>query len=403
MSAENNPNDAEGRPHANPRQGAVPDAPAPALNPEASAQPQTAGAQPQPAGAQPDDAQPGAATTAASTDSARTKVPTPSWVVPVQPQPESARPEADQPRPTSAQPGDGHSGAQVPANPAQPGMPVDARHVQPQPAQSQPVPAPSAQPQLAQSQPVQPQPAQPQYGQIRQPEYGQMASQYPGWDPYVFGRPEPKEGEDAGDVGSGAASNAASQTSAPAQARPGVVQRPPLSQQQLGFNPYPYGAPEQPGDGGNADGARGQIPEGPRMGAPGQGGAFGQGGANDSRFVMQPVDLDDPNQNPLYGRWDTMAIVAMVCAWMFPPVGLVLALFSMRRTRVFHMRGRALAIAALVIAIINTIVDVIVSIYGIGWYVNWVYQLTGVDMSQMLNSMGLDAGSVGGSDGSVSA
>lgn len=391
MSAENNPNDAEGRPHANPRQDAVPDAPAPALNPEASAQPQAAGAQP-------DDAQPGTATTAAPTDSAQTKVPTPSWVVPAHPQPESARPEADQPQPAFTQPGDGHSGAPVPANLAQPGMPVDARPVQPQPAQSQPLSASSAQPQYGQ-----PQPAQPQYGQIRQPEYGQMASQYPGWDPYVFGRPEPKEGEDAGDANPGAASNAASQTPAPAQARPGVVQRPPLSQQQLGFNPYPYGAPEQPGDGGNADGARGQVPEGPRMGVPGQGGAFGQGGANDPRFVMQPVDLDDPNQNPLYGRWDTMAIVAMVCAWMFPPVGLVLALFSMRRTRVFHMRGRALAIAALVIAIINTIVDVIVSIYGIGWYVNWVYQLTGVDMSQMLNSMGLDAGSTGGSGGSVSA
>ena len=33
---------------------------------------------------------------------------------------------------------------------------------------------------------------QPQYGQRVEPAYGARADQYPGWNPYVFGKPEPE-------------------------------------------------------------------------------------------------------------------------------------------------------------------------------------------------------------------
>lgn len=258
--------------------------------------------------------------------------------------------------------------------------------------------APATQPAASQPQYGQaaPQQAQPQYGQVRQPEYGQMASQYPGWDPYVFGRPEPKDdGSGEGDAQQGQdAANAAAQPQAAAQPRQG---QPPLSQQQLGFNPYPYGGPET---GGAAPAGQGSAPMGPAQ-APNSGNPYAQ------RAPGAPVgrpNLDDPAQNPFYGKWDLMAVAAMVCAWLLPPAGVLLALFSMRRTRMFHMRGRALAIAALVIAILGTIVDVLVSIYGMGWYVSWLSNLTGVDVSQMLESMGIDPGTVGGgSSPSVSA
>lgn len=278
---------------------------------------------------------------------------------------------------------------------------------QPGPGPTQPhYGAPSAQPaasqpQYGQAAPQQAQPAQPQYGQVRQPEYGQMASQYPGWDPYVFGRPEPKDGDGASadasaQIGPGVA-DAASQAQAGATPRQG---QPPLSQQQLGFNPYPYGGPQT---GNAAPAGQGPASTGPAQ-APANGNPYARRAPGAPGVPVGQPNLDDPAQNPFYGKWDLMAVAAMVCAWLLPPAGVLLALFSMRRTRMLHMRGRALAIAALVIAILGTIVDVLVSIYGIGWYVNWLSGVTGVDVSQMLESMGIDPGTVGGgSSPSVSA
>ena len=54
------------------------------------------------------------------------------------------------------------------------------------------------------------------------------------------------------------------------------------------------------------------------------------------------IDLNDPNQNPLYGHWDSYAIISFILALFFPvPVlSALMGAVAMWRTRTFHMKGR---------------------------------------------------------------
>lgn len=184
----------------------------------------------------------------------------------------------------------------------------------------------------------------PQYGQYAQPEYGAMANQYPsGYNPYVYGAPE---------IETNSSNQQGAEARQPQQPTPAGY---PYSQQYGGQpgnsyqnqNPYqnnPYGwngNPQQQYDQ--------QAPSGrqPRM--------------------RGNIDLNDPNQNPLYGHWDSYAILSLVFTILLP-VPVVPALMggvAMWRTKTFHMKGFWLGVAALVINVLYTIGVIWMAVHGI--------------------------------------
>lgn len=146
-------------------------------------------------------------------------------------------------------------------------------------------------------------PAQPQYGQYASLQYGAMESQFPpNYDPYLYGRPDPQE-------------NASQSQTQPQQ-------RPQINANQSAWNQAKNG--NQP---------------------------------NGQHILPNGMNLDDPNQNIYYGHWDGGAIIAFIFALLLPcPIlPAIMGLISMRRTRIFHMKGRGLAIAAVIINVIWTI------------------------------------------------
>ncbi len=206
----------------------------------------------------------------------------------------------------------------------------------------------------------------PEYGQINQPEYGAMSSQYPsGYDPYVYGAPDPEpvpiENQANGNQ---------------AQSYPqGVSNGQPYANQQGGFqngqgnqNPYGRNAPYDQNSpyGWNPSGRNpyGQNPYGQDP--------YGWNGNPHAQNGQQPnmrsnVNLSDPNQNPLYGRWDTYAILALVFALLLPVpvVPAVMGAMAMWRTKTFHMKGFWLGVAALVINVLYTIGMFWMMVHGI--------------------------------------
>ncbi len=171
------------------------------------------------------------------------------------------------------------------------------------------------------------------------PAYGAMQSDYPGWNPYVYGAP------DSGSKG------AASSANSPAANAPQAL---PLNGygQQGGANGANAGnaGNGRLGSYGNAPMFPGQQMDG-RNGAP-QGGGDSTGNGNIMWTPYGSVNLDDPAQNPWYGRWDSLSVIAFITTFFMPFVGLVLGCFAMHRTRVFHMKGRGLAIASIVLSVV---------------------------------------------------
>lgn len=202
--------------------------------------------------------------------------------------------------------------------------------------------------------------AAPQYGQYKEPEYGQLATQYPGWDPYVYGKPEP----------------AAPKTDAKSQAS---VQQ--GTAQQKGSARSNFNAPQNPFGGNSGNGANsGNHNNGPQspQGTPG--------------LQFQRIDPNDPAQNPYYGRWDSLAIFSFVISIIgIPFLPILTGWLALRRTKVLHTKGRGLAIAAIVIAILTVLADIYL------WYM-------GITTADILNFlMGVSGSSLtGGSDSTVS-
>ena len=193
-------------------------------------------------------------------------------------------------------------------------------------------------------------------------EYGALDSQFPAtYDPYIYGHPDT---DDA--LGAAAAR---------AQAQRGNEYGQPSQQNAYGQQAgLPYQTQNQPGSGRQGNGGRNQPPF----------------NLNDPSFInsMNQMNPDDPNQNPLYGHWDPGAIIAFVFALILPlPVlPALFGWFSMRRTKIYHMKGYGLSVAALVINVLYTIM--------------WLYFLvSGVSPTEYLNQMlnTLNNGS-GGSD-----
>ena len=174
----------------------------------------------------------------------------------------------------------------------------------------------------------QPEQDKPKYGQYQQPEYGAMSGQYgPNYNPYIYGAPEPDTKKDsaaaAGDNGGAAQSQQAGQ---------------PYGQQT-------NGQPHQP-------------------------------------HYYHGIDLNDPNQNPLYGHWDSYATISFILALFFPvPVlSALMGAVAMWRTRTFHMKGFGLAVAAVVINVLYTIAVIWMAFNGydaMSLYQEALQQLTG--------------------------
>ena len=153
------------------------------------------------------------------------------------------------------------------------------------------------------------------------PEYGQMSNKCPGWDPYVYGKPETEK--------SGAE-----------QGRQGDTGAQPSTQQQDTRR-----AANTSGNGGGPAGSSNQPS-----------GNFGfqqpffynrQG----QQIPLSEFKPDDPDKNPLYGRWSAMAIWSLVLSiFMLQPFALFLAGLAIPRARMFHMRGRVLAVIALILS-----------------------------------------------------
>lgn len=124
------------------------------------------------------------------------------------------------------------------------------------------------------------------------------------------------------------------------------------------FPPRAYGQPgPQPGP---------QGPQGPQAGPQGPQGQPGPNGrpqpvAYDQ--FLRPFNPDDPNQNPVYGRWDMWSIIAFILSFYtyFAFLSLPLAIMAARRDKVLHMKGRGLAIAAIVLSVIGLIVMLLVT------------------------------------------
>lgn len=178
---------------------------------------------------------------------------------------------------------------------------------------------------------------QPSYGQYLRPAYGAMDNQFPqDYDPYIFGHPDPE--------------------------------------------PQPDQTPMQPWAGGQ----QAQMPQ--ATGNTQQGGKY-------PRYV-NGIDMEDPNQNIFYGRWDAGAIIAFVFA-VFLPVPImpaILGALSMRRTRIMRMKGYGLALAAVILNVLYTIAFV------------WL-MINGVSMDDVMDQMlqSLNASTSGGSGDSVQA
>ncbi|MEE1324952.1 MAG: hypothetical protein U0K19_05160 [Bifidobacteriaceae bacterium] len=182
------------------------------------------------------------------------------------------------------------------------------------------------------------------------PLYGGMMSDYPNYNPYLFGAPD----------------SAPNQQNAgqPNQQGQPYGQQAPYGQQPYGQNQQygPYGQPNQNPYYGQPYGA----PQGQPM--PGMGNANGINngtGQNFGPFQQPPFNPGDPQQNPYYGRWDGFAIIAFVASifglWF---ISVPLAIFSLSRVKHMHMRGKGLAIASLVIIAVLLIGSFVLTMTG---------------------------------------
>ena len=198
-----------------------------------------------------------------------------------------------------------------------------------------------------------------QNNQAGRPEYGAMRSDYPAYNPYVFGAPDPtpqesQQGADPRQGTSGAQSGTA----------------------QSGYNQQqPYGQPSY-GQSGWQQPQSGQ----PFQQQPQNGQRNGAQRPPSRASRRYGIDLDDPRQNPLYGHWDPYAIIALVVSLLFsnmPILPAVIGVLAMWRTKTFRMKGFGLALAAVMINVVTSLLvlwamyngmsltDLVLQMYGL--------------------------------------
>ena len=117
---------------------------------------------------------------------------------------------------------------------------------------------------------------------------------------------------------------------------------------------------EQAGDGSWAPGAGaadGQVP--PQYGAP-----YGA-----AQYPPYPPYGANPYGVPAYyapnDRWNTMSIVGFVLSFVFCPAGLILSIIALRQINRTQERGKAFAIAGIVISAIAIVIVIITIIFAI--------------------------------------
>ncbi|WP_418968787.1 DUF4190 domain-containing protein [Alloscardovia omnicolens] len=154
------------------------------------------------------------------------------------------------------------------------------------------------------------------------PAYGRLASEFPGWDPYVYGKP--RESEDN--------------------------KEPVKNKRIIVTSPFAASSPQRGADQQNHRGTPNNASDQPQF--------FDRNGnpiANP--FEQFEFDPDDPQKNPVYGRWDFYAIIAFIGSFFTQTtlLALFLAIMSLNRTKKLHMKGRALAIIALVLCVLQIV------------------------------------------------
>ena len=219
------------------------------------------------------------------------------------------------------------------------------------------------------------------------PMYGQMLSQYPGYNPYIFGAPDnssqqsPKEEAGVKEGGENPFSDAyGAQGPSGANGTPGQnpqnFSNPPQNPgqgQYSGQNPY-YGQPPF----GNQQ-SFGSQPQNPYQQNP-YGFGYGQSSQNSFAGRQENINTSDPRQNPYYGKVDGLSVIAFVASilgiWL---VGLPLGIFSLIRVKQLHMRGKGLAIAAIVISCLYIVLDIVLFFMGITdqQIISWLTQKLG--------------------------
>ena len=220
------------------------------------------------------------------------------------------------------------------------------------------------------------------------PLYGQMLSQYPGYDPYIFGGPDnssqqsPKEEAGVKEGGENPFSDAYG------------AQRPPEANGASGQNPQNFSNPPQNPSQPSYPGQNpyyGQPPFGSQQPFGGQpqnpyqqnpyGFGYGRNPQNSYPGKQENINTADPRQNPYYGKVDGIAVIAFVASifgiWL---VGLPLGIFSLIRVKQLHTRGKGLAIAAIVISCLYIVLDIVLFFMGITdqQIVSWLTQKLGM-------------------------
>ncbi|MFK3576851.1 hypothetical protein OCH74_08330 [Bifidobacterium thermacidophilum] len=226
------------------------------------------------------------------------------------------------------------------------------------------------------------------------PEYGAMRSQFPAdYNPYQFGRDDDDSGKNKRQDANSSPAGQQGGNTQPAMPWAGAPQQeqwPGSNQPQGPSQQYPSGQYTRQGP-QNPNQPYGPYPYGPQ-------GVWPQQGRNGTPLPGQPgyqpryfngIDVNDPASNPLYGRWDSSAIVSFVFALMgLPILPAILGAVSIWRDKTFHMKGRGFAIAAVIIDVIITVVWVWMLVKGI----------TSADLYQMIGNQLYGGGSGSGTD-----
>lgn len=212
-------------------------------------------------------------------------------------------------------------------------------------------------------------------GQPNALAYGAMDNQFPpDYDPYLFGRPEGGETHEQVEREARDEEIRIEQRRA-VQRQPNPMSMPPAAG---------YGQrPAAPGTGQNADP---NAPFGDRRN-------YNADNRGKLPRYVQGIDLDDPNQNVYYGRWDVSSIVAFALSLLLPVPFLpaLLGAFGMYRTKLMRMKGFGFALAAVIINVIYSIAMIWMMINGVS---------TQDVLNDMLHMLGLN-GTTGGTDGST--
>lgn len=170
---------------------------------------------------------------------------------------------------------------------------------------------------------------------------------------------------------------------------------------QYGQHPNQYGQdPNQYGQNSNQNGNN-QHQYGPHSynQHPYQQQPYNQQNPYNNPYAQQPwnIDLNDPNQNPFYGRWDPYAVISIIL--VFTPLifaGVFVGCLAIWRTTKLHMKGRGLAITAVVLGVVSIAVEVWLQMHG----------MTSQEFFQMmlnnLNQTGSDGNSISALGNSLS-